>query len=80
MFILIAFIIAGIACCYAEVGPERNVSGVDPAENALVRKFIVIESEGGLGSRISSLISCAYLAYLMDRVLVIDWKVSEDHP
>lgn len=45
-----------------------------------VRKFIVVEPEAGLGRRIGGVVSTAYLAYAMDRVLVIDWKQSNEYP
>ena len=45
-----------------------------------VRRFLVIEPEGGLGSRIAGMVSSAFLAFVMNRVLVIDWKATPSLP
>ena len=45
-------------------------------QNYYIRRFIVVQPEGGLGCRISGVVSAGFLSYLTSRVLVIDWQSS----
>ena len=42
-----------------------------------IMKVLLVEVRSGLGNRISSIASSAILAFLMNRVMVIDWVVDE---
>ena len=63
---------------------SSSTSTYATADSVLVskfaRKFLVVEPEGGLGSRIAGIISSAFLAFIMDRVFVIDWRVTSNLP
>jgi len=59
---------------------HRNLISVEETDKQFVRKFLIVETDMGLGNRISGIISCGFLAYLMDRVLILDWKSTPEHP
>ena len=48
-------------------------------QNYYIRRFIVVQPETGLGCRISGVVSTGFLAYVTNRVLVIDWHSSQEH-
>ena len=48
-------------------------------QNYYIRRFIVVQPETGLGSRISGVVSAGFFAYVTNRVLVIDWQSNQEH-
>ena len=59
-------------------GSSGEVFGGSVLGNEGHTKFLVILVQSGLGNRIQTIASSAILAYLMDRVLVIDWPMDHD--
>jgi len=61
-------------------GLLENSLLVSKKPGSFVRKFVVVQPERGLGNRISGIISTSFLAYMMDRVLVLDWQTTGEFP
>ena len=55
-----------------------DIYGSSVLGNKGLSKFLVIQVHSGLGNRIQTIASSAILAFMMDRVLVIDWPVNDD--
>ena len=73
--------VSGAGAPSSSTSPSSTYATADSAlVSKFVRKFLVVEPEGGLGTRIAGIISSAFLAFVMDRVLVIDWKSTQNFP